>query len=58
MHANQGGAPVPDPTSFERLPRVNRTQQTIGTITRHIALLDAVTGEPVKPARKGRRIRV
>ena len=25
---------------------------------RHLGVLDAVTGEPVKPARKGRRIRV
>jgi hypothetical protein len=25
---------------------------------RHIAVLDAATGEPIKPARKGRRIRV
>ena len=25
---------------------------------RHVAVLDSITGEPMKPARKGRRIRV
>jgi hypothetical protein len=49
------------------LPGINRAVRIIGSITTAAQwdaecgrklLMDTVTGEPIKPARKGRRIRV